>query len=85
MSDAMDRIVPESGPRGQDLYRHSAEGPDDMPAHVKTALVGSSVSIPIRDGALLTGTWQGIWYIEFRTHRHTRNVVATIQGERMGA
>lgn len=78
----MDRIVPEAGPHGKELYRHDAEGPDDMPAHIKSSLVGASVSIPIKDGRLLTGTWQGIWYLEFRAYRHTRKVVATIQGEK---
>lgn len=60
MSDALDRIAPEEGPKGEELYRHSAEGADDMPAHIKSALVGASVTIPIRDGKLATGTWQGI-------------------------
>ncbi|KAI4152020.1 MAG: hypothetical protein LQ340_003150 [Diploschistes diacapsis] len=56
MSDALDRIVPEEDDdAGKGLYRHSAEGSDDMPAHVKSALVGSSVSIPISDGRLATG------------------------------
>jgi secondary thiamine-phosphate synthase enzyme len=81
MSDALDRIVPED--KKGNLYRHSAEGSDDMPAHVKSALIGSSVSIPIKDGRLATGTWQGIWYLEFRSAKHSRNVVATMQGERM--
>lgn len=57
-------------------------GKDDMPAHVKSALIGASVTIPIRDGKLMTGTWQGIWHLEFRRAKHTRNVVATIQGEK---
>ncbi|KAK8090001.1 hypothetical protein PG997_004962 [Apiospora hydei] len=82
MSDALDRIAPEAGPKGQDLYRHSAEGPDDMPAHIKSALIGASVTIPIKDGKLATGTWQGIWYLEFRASKHSRRVVATIQGEK---
>ncbi|KAI1502726.1 hypothetical protein F5X99DRAFT_426910 [Biscogniauxia marginata] len=82
MSDALDRIAPEEGPKGEELYRHSAEGPDDMPAHIKSALIGASVTIPIKDGKLATGTWQGIWYLEFRQVRHTRRVVATIQGEK---
>ncbi|KAF9875596.1 upf0047 domain protein [Colletotrichum karsti] len=82
MSDALDRIAPEAGPKGQELYRHSAEGPDDMPAHIKSALVGASVTIPIKDGKLATGTWQGIWYLEFRASKHQRRLVATIQGER---
>ena len=51
-------------------------------AHIKAALVGASVSVPITDGRLATGTWQGIWYLEFRTNPHTRSVVATIQGEK---
>jgi secondary thiamine-phosphate synthase enzyme len=79
MSDALDRIVPED--KEGNLYRHSCEGADDMPAHIKSALVGASVSVPIKDGKLQTGTWQGIWYLEFRASRHTRKVVATIQGE----
>ncbi|KAI1819293.1 UPF0047-domain-containing protein [Xylaria intraflava] len=82
MSDALDRIVPEAGPKGEALYRHDAEGSDDMPAHVKSALVGASVTIPIKDGKLATGTWQGIWYLEFRDMKHTRRVMATIQGEK---
>ncbi|KIH88333.1 hypothetical protein SPBR_07917 [Sporothrix brasiliensis 5110] len=82
MSDALDRIAPEKGPKGEALYRHDAEGPDDMPAHVKSALVGASVTIPISNGQLATGTWQGIWYLEFRAHKQTRHIVATIQGEK---
>ncbi|KAI1312174.1 hypothetical protein F5Y03DRAFT_266439 [Xylaria venustula] len=82
MSDALDRIAPEAGAKGEELYRHSAEGSDDMPAHIKSALIGASVTIPIKDGKLATGTWQGIWYLEFRAVRHTRRVMATIQGEK---
>ncbi|KAJ6787635.1 hypothetical protein PWT90_06621 [Aphanocladium album] len=82
MSDALDRIAPEAGPKGEALYRHDAEGPDDMPAHIKSALVGASLTIPIKDGKLQTGTWQGIWHLEFRASKHQRRVVATIQGEK---
>ncbi|KAL2016277.1 hypothetical protein VTK56DRAFT_3905 [Thermocarpiscus australiensis] len=82
LSDALDRIVPEAGPNGEALYRHDAEGPDDLPAHVKSALIGASVTIPIKDGKLCTGTWQGIWYLEFRAMKHSRKVVATVQGEK---
>lgn len=81
MSDALDRIAPENGPKGEALYRHDAEGSDDMPAHIKSSLMGVSVTIPIKDGKLATGTWQGIWYLEFRTSKHSRRVMATIQGE----
>ncbi|KAK4623379.1 UPF0047 protein [Fulvia fulva] len=80
MSDALDRIAPED--RKGNLYRHSAEGLDDMPAHIKSALVGASVTVPISNGRLNTGTWQGIWYLEFRSSKHQRKVVATIQGEK---
>lgn len=80
MTDALERIVPYD--KKGDLYRHAAEGEDDMPAHIKSALVGSSVTIPISNGKLNTGTWQGIWYLEFRAHKHARKLVATIQGEK---
>jgi len=80
MSDALDRIAPED--KKGTLYRHSAEGLDDMPAHIKSALIGASVTVPISNGELNTGTWQGIWYLEFRASKHTRKVVATIQGEK---
>jgi secondary thiamine-phosphate synthase enzyme len=56
---------------------------DRQQAHVKSALIGASVTIPITNGRLNTGTWQGIWYLEFRDSKHTRKVVATIQGEKM--
>lgn len=81
MSDALDRLAPED--KKGDLYRHDAEGLDDMPAHIKSVLCGASVSVPITNGKLNTGTWQGIWYLEFRASRHSRRVVATIQGEKM--
>ena len=80
MSDALDRIAPYD--KKGNLYRHSAEGEDDMPAHIKSALIGASVTVPISNGRLATGTWQGIWYLEFRTSKHSRKVVATIQGEK---
>ncbi|KAL6867996.1 hypothetical protein J3F83DRAFT_738823 [Trichoderma novae-zelandiae] len=82
MSDALDRIAPDYGAKGEALYRHDAEGPDDMPAHIKSALIGASVTIPIKDGKLATGTWQGIWYLEFRASKHRRNILATIQGDK---
>lgn len=81
MSDALDRLAPED--KKGNLYRHSAEGLDDMPAHIKSALIGASVQVPITNGKLNTGTWQGIWYLEFRKAKHSRKVVATIQGEKM--
>lgn len=55
---------------------------DISQAHIKSALIGASVTIPIKDGQLATGTWQGVWYLEFRASKHQRKVVATIQGEK---
>ncbi|GMF35960.1 unnamed protein product [[Candida] boidinii] len=76
MGTALDRIVPE----GDDLYIHSDEGLDDMPAHVKSSLIGASITIPIKNGKLATGVWQGVWLCEFRNYKHTRHIVATING-----
>lgn len=59
MSDAMDRIVAEDK-KGEGIYRHDAEGSDDMPAHIKSALIGASVTVPITNGKLALGTWQGM-------------------------
>ncbi|MES1199767.1 MAG: secondary thiamine-phosphate synthase enzyme YjbQ [Pseudomonadota bacterium] len=64
-----ERIAPESG-----QYIHDAEGPDDMPAHIRTALTQSSLSIPIHNGGLALGIWQGIYLFEHRTAQHTREV-----------
>ncbi|KAL5612801.1 hypothetical protein BROUX41_004115 [Berkeleyomyces rouxiae] len=83
MTDALEKIAPYEGPKGEALYRHDAEGRDDMPAHIKSSLIGASVTIPIKDGRLATGTWQGIWYLEFRAAKHTRKIMATIQGQKM--
>lgn len=62
-------------------YVHTAEGPDDMPAHVKAAMLGSSVTVPIADGRLCLGTWQGIYLCEHRDHGGPRRLVLTIHGE----
>ncbi len=62
-------------------YRHTAEGPDDMPAHIKAALVGSSVSVPVHDGRLALGTWQGIYLCEHRDRGGSRKLMLTLQGE----
>ena len=68
------KLVPENEP----YLTHTLEGPDDMPAHIKAALVGSSVTIPISNGALNLGTWQGIYLCEFRNYGGGRKLVATI-------
>ena len=62
-------------------YVHTAEGPDDMPAHVKAALLGSSVTVPIRGGGLCLGTWQGIYLCEHRDRGGSRRLVLTAHGE----
>ena len=69
-----DRIVPEN----PEYYTHTYEGPDDMPAHIKSTMTGSSVQIPISDGRLNLGTWQGIYLCEFRNHGGARKLVLTI-------
>ncbi|KIK06903.1 hypothetical protein K443DRAFT_673796 [Laccaria amethystina LaAM-08-1] len=73
MDMALDTIVPESLD-----WRHTDEGPDDSVSHTKASLVGTSISIPITNGQLNLGTWQGIYLTEFRHVAHTRRVVATI-------
>ncbi len=70
------QLAPESFP-----YEHTYEGPDDMPAHVKAALLGNSVMIPITNGQLALGTWQGIYLCEHRDKAGARNLVLTVQGE----
>ena len=72
-----DAAVPEDF-RG---WTHTLEGPDDMPAHVKSVLIGSSVSIPVHDGRLCLGTWQGIYLAEHRNRASARSLVLTLQGE----
>lgn len=67
-------------PEGAD-YEHSAEGPDDMPAHIKTVLTGSTVTVPVSGGRMMLGTWQGIYLAEHRRRPHTRKVVAHFAGD----
>lgn len=69
-------LAPERAPH----YRHTDEGPDDMPAHIKAVLIGSALTIPIANGRLLLGTWQGIYLCEHRNHGGARTVVATVMG-----
>ena len=71
------RLVPD----GDSLFEHTAEGDDDMPAHVRTALTTVNLSIPIADGSLALGTWQGIYVWEHRTRPHTRHLVLHLLGE----
>lgn len=69
--------VPENAP----YYRHTLEGSDDMPAHIKSSVLGCSVDIPVSGGDLNMGTWQGIYLCEHRNHGGARTVVVTVQGE----
>ena len=71
------QLVPEN----QAYYQHTFEGSDDMPAHLKASILGSSVSVPIAKGKLAFGTWQGIYLCEHRNHGGNRTLVVTIQGE----
>jgi len=76
LESSLNALAPEDFP-----YSHTIEGPDDMPAHVKASLMGSSVSIPIADGRLLLGTWQGIYLCEHRNRASSRSLVLTLWGE----
>ncbi|MBE5204200.1 MULTISPECIES: secondary thiamine-phosphate synthase enzyme YjbQ [Pectobacterium] len=71
------RLVPEDEP----YYRHTYEGSDDMPAHLKGSLLGNSLTIPITNGRLNIGTWQGIYLCEHRNHGGSRSLVVTLNGE----
>jgi secondary thiamine-phosphate synthase enzyme len=73
----MERLVS----RDERLYRHTAEGPDDMPSHIRAMLTQSSISIPVKDWKLLLGTWQGLYLFEHRDAPHTREVTLHIMGE----
>ena len=77
METIFNHLVPENRPE----YDHTLEGADDMPAHAKSTLSGVSLTIPITDGRLNMGTWQGIYLCEYRNHGGARRLVATIVGE----
>ncbi len=73
----LDQAVPENAP----YFAHTTEGPDDMPAHLKSVLLGTELTIPIRDGRLALGTWQGIYLGEHRDAGGARTLIATVWGE----
>ena len=77
----LDRFFARLVPDGDPLYRHQDEGPDDMPAHVRSALTNVQLSIPLAGGRLALGTWQGIYLWEHRTRPHRREVAAHLLGE----
>jgi len=68
-------------PENASYFEHDTEGSDDMPAHLKSSILGSSISIPITDGKLNLGTWQGIYFCEYRNYGGTRELVATLLGD----
>jgi secondary thiamine-phosphate synthase enzyme len=70
----MNQLIPDKHP----LYIHTMEGPDDMPAHLKSSIFGQSLTIPVTNGRLNLGTWQGIYFCEFRDHGGRRKVVITV-------
>lgn len=76
METALNRLVPEDQP-----FVHTIEGPDDMPAHIKSSLLGASLMIPVSAGALALGTWQGIYLCEHRNDATPRTLVLTLQGD----
>ena len=77
LEDFMRRTVS----RDKSLYRHTTEGPDDMPAHIRSALTQTSLTIPVQDGAWLLGTWQGLYVFEHRDRPHSREIALHIMGD----
>ena len=79
LTDALNRLAPQSH-----NYRHACEGPDDMPAHIKTMLSATSLAIPVQDGRAIFGTWQGLYLIEHRARAHKRDIFFHYIGEQAG-
>lgn len=76
-----ERVFNRLAPEGERGIEHTLEGPDDMPAHIKASLLGPSLLLPVREGRLLLGTWQGIYLCEHRNHGGARRVALTLWGE----
>lgn len=77
----LDAFLRERVPEDLPYFRHTLEGPDDMPAHICASLLGTQLSLAVREGQLALGTWQGIWLGEHREHGGARRVIATLTGE----
>ena len=77
----LERYFSRAIPENAAYYQHTLEGPDDMPAHIKSVSIGTSLTIPISQGRLALGTWQGIYLCEHRVHGGKRRLVVTLQGE----
>jgi len=75
LADFFERLVPEDDPENDPRYRHTAEGPDDMPSHIRSSLTQTHLSIPVVEGRMALGTWQGIYLFEHRTSPQRRSVV----------
>ena len=80
--DDLERFMQHMVPNGNGLYSHDSEGPDDMPSHIRSVLTNVSVSIPVSNGRLGLGTWQGIYLWEHRLRPHDRTLVITVHGIR---
>ena len=76
-----ERYFNHAVPEDEPYYRHRDEGPDDLPAHIKSSLLGSSLTIPLGDGQLKLGTWQGIYLCEHRNNGGSRRIIITVQGD----
>ena len=77
----LDRFFSRLVPDGDPLYEHQAEGPDDMPAHIRSTITQTHLSIPVRNNQMALGIWQGIYLFEHRVNPHTRNVLLHLLGE----
>lgn len=77
----LETFMSRQAPDGDPMFTHTAEGPDDMPAHIRSILTQSDLNLPVRDGRCALGTWQGIFLWEHRRRGHRRSVIVTVQGE----
>lgn len=77
----LETFMSKTVPDGDPMFTHRDEGPDDMPAHVRSILTQSDLNLPVRDGRCALGTWQGVYLWEHRRHAHARRVIVTVQGD----
>jgi len=77
----LERFMQRISPDGSPDYEHDAEGPDDMPAHIRSVLTSTALSVPVTEGRLMLGTWQGLYLWEHRQARHSREVIVTVLGD----
>lgn len=79
--DDLERFMATTVPDGDPMFTHTAEGPDDMSAHVRSVLTHTDLNLPVRGGRCALGTWQGVYLWEHRTAPHTRRLIVTVQGD----